>query len=127
MLQNKKRIYWIIAGLVNLFTAFLHAIGGQISLVNPLSQSGLTDQEKAEWFGCWHMITIILFATSFLILKNGIKKIAVGQIEIIKIGYLYIAFSVSFIVASSTYQLLAPQFILLLPIGLLILLGNKEN
>ncbi len=127
-MENKKNIYWIIAGILNLFTALLHAVGGQINLVNPLCKSNLTNQEKAQWMGGWHMITIILFATSILLIKNVIKKRVSEQIQIIVyIGYLYVAFGLSFIISSIFFQILAPQWTLLLPIGLFILFGSKKN
>ncbi|TRX35451.1 hypothetical protein FNW52_10425 [Flavobacterium sp. ZT3R18] len=123
---DKKNIYWLIAGIINLFTAVLHTIGGQISLVNPLLGSNLIIQAKAEWMGAWHMVTIILFATSYLLIKNGLGKKENEQTEFVKyIGYLYILFSVPSIVTSVMYNLLAPQWIILLPIGLLAYLGKK--
>ena len=70
-MTNKKNIYWFIAGILNLFTALLHTIGGQLDLVNPLLNSSLETQTKAEWFGVWHMVTILLFVTSYLVLKNA--------------------------------------------------------
>lgn len=106
----------------------MHAIGGQINLVNPLCKSNLTNQEKAQWMGCWHMITIILFATSIVLIKSVIKKRVSGHIKmIVYIGYLYVAFGLSFIVSSIFFQILAPQWTLLLPIGLLIVFGSKKT
>lgn len=124
---NKRNVYWLFAGIINLFTALLHTIGGQISLVNPLLGSNLIIQAKAEWIGVWHMVTIILFATSYLLIKNGLDTKEDKQAEFVKyIGYLYIIFSVPSIVTSIMYNLLAPQWIILLPIGLLAYLGTKK-
>ncbi|OXA99130.1 hypothetical protein B0A75_11925 [Flavobacterium oncorhynchi] len=124
---NKRNVYWLFAGIINLFTALLHAISGQISLVNPLLGSNLIMQAKAEWIGVWHMITTILVATSYMLIKNGLDTKENKQTEFVKyIGYLYMIFSVPFIVTSIMYNLLAPQWILLLPIGLLACLGTKK-
>ncbi len=124
--MNKSRnIYWLIAGVINLFTALLHTIGGQLELVNPLIKSNLYNQQKAEWIGAWHMVTIILFFTSYIIIKIGITN---KQSELVKyIGYLYLIFSIPSIITSSMYQLLAPQWILLLPISALIYFGAKKQ
>lgn len=126
-MKANRNIYWLIAGGINFFTALIHIIGGQLSLVNPLQDSNLLDQTKAEWLGVWHMVTILLFLTSYLLVKNGLGKTQQKQSEIINfIGVLYILFSVPFIVTSLMYKLLAPQWILLLPIGLLAYFGTKK-
>lgn len=125
---RKINYYWLIAGIVNLLTALIHTFGGQLDLVNPLLKSNLADQTKAEWFGVWHLVTLLLFATSYEILRNTLVAVQVRKSEIItSIGYLYILFSIPFIVTSFYFSLLAPQWILLLPIGLLILFGKEKE
>lgn len=127
MIDTKSK-YWLIAGIVNLFTALLHTIGGQIDLVNPMLSSNLKNQAKAEWFGAWHMVTIILFASSYIVLRNAFVNYQKRQIELMKyIGILYILISIPFCVSSMIHKLLAPQWILLLPIGGLILYGVKKS
>lgn len=123
--MKRKNYLILIAGILNLFTALLHTIGGQIELVSPLQKSDLTNQAKAEWFGVWHMVTIVLFTTSFLLIKNYING---NKTETIKyIGFLYILLSIPFCISSLVYKLLAPQWILLLPIGILIYFGTKKS
>jgi hypothetical protein len=127
-MKDKKNYYWLIAGIINLFTALLHTIGGQLSLVNPLMSSNLTNQAKAEWFGAWHMVTITLFVTSYFILKNAIIEFKKRQTELIKyVGILYILFSIPSCISSVLHELLAPQWILLLPIGILLYFGTKKT
>lgn len=127
-MTDKKNYYWLVAGVINLFTALLHTIGGQIELVNPLLQSNLTNQTKAEWFGVWHMVTIILFMSSYFVLKNAVVEFQKRKTELIKhIGILYILLSIPFCISSVIHKFLAPQWILLLPIGLLIYLGSKKQ
>lgn len=126
-MKKNRNTYWLIAGGINFFTALIHTIGGHLSLVNPLQDSNLLDQTKAEWLGVWHMVTILLFMTSYLLVKNGLGKTQQKQSEIIKfIGVLYISFSIPFIITSIMYKLVAPQWILLLPIGLLAYFGTKK-
>lgn len=128
MKNNKKNIYLIIAGIINSITAILHTIGGQLDLVNPLSNSNLSNQQKAEWIGGWHIITIVLFATSYLLLKTGFNSVKQLNTDIVKyIGILYLLFSIPFIITSVTYNLLAPQWILLFPIALFSILGYRQN
>ncbi len=114
---QKINYYWLTAGIVNLLTALIHTFGGQMDLVNPLLKSNLSDQTKAEWFGVWHLVTLLLFATSYVIFRNTLVAVQVRKPEIISsIGFLYVLFSVPFIISSIINSLLAPQWILLLPI-----------
>jgi len=125
---RKMNYSWLIAGIVNLLTALIHTFGGQLDLVNPLLKSNLSDQSKAEWLGVWHMVTLLLFATTYVIFRNTLVAVQVRKLEIITfIGFLYVLFSVPFIISSIINSLLAPQWILLLPIGLLLLIGIKRE
>lgn len=126
--MNNKNTYWIIAGLLNLFTAILHTVGGQLDLVNPLLDSNLHQQAKTEWLGVWHMVTIILFLSSVYLLKRGFAKLQNVDIDMIKsIGVLYVLFSVPFMVSSVVMKVFAPQWILLLPIGAITLIGLRKT
>ena len=58
--MTNRNYYWIAAGLINLFTAFLHTIGGQLDLINPMLSSQLSGQIKTELAGAWHIVTIVL-------------------------------------------------------------------
>jgi len=126
--MNQKNIYWIIAGVINLFTALLHTIGGQLSLVNPLLDSGLSAQVRAEWLGAWHMVTIFLFVTSYYILKKGLNVSAKISRETMKlIGILYILMSIPSIISSLYLKVFAPQWVILLPIGVLVYIGLRKS
>jgi len=125
--MKTKNTFLIISGLINLFTFLLHVIGGQISLINPLLDSNLELQIKTELLGVWHMATIILFVTSIILLYLGFKQNKKLNIQLLSfIGYLYILFSIPFIIISIIYGLLVPQWILLLPIGVLTIFGIKK-
>ena len=124
-MMKRKNYFILSAGILNLFTALLHTIGGQIELVLPLQKSDLTNQAKAEWFGVWHLVTIFLFATSFLLIKNYING---SKVETLKhVGFLFILLSIPFCISSVVHKLLVPQWILLLPIGVLIYFGTKKS
>jgi len=118
-----KNTYIKAAGIITLLTAFVHLIGGQMDLVNPLHNSNLEIQQKAEWIGVWHTITVFLFYTSYLIIRAGFTT-PLGNLK--QIGILYILIGIPFIVSSIFYSVFAPQWILLIPIGVLLLLGVKK-
>ncbi|WP_108808124.1 hypothetical protein [Aquimarina spinulae] len=124
----KKNKYWIIAGVINIFTAILHLIGGQLDLINPLMESSIALQIKTELLGVWHMVTIMLFVSSIFYFKYGFNTRKKADIALVSfISYLYIAFSFAFIFSSVYKSILAPQWILLLPIGILGIIGVKKS
>ena len=117
-----------IAGFINLITAIIHLFAGQMDLVNPLQNSNLEDQQKAEWIGAWHIVTILLFFSSFIILKAGFGKLKEYELQILRrFGMLYILAGVPFIISSIYYSVFAPQWILLMPIGVLLFFGIKKT
>jgi hypothetical protein len=88
----------------------------------------LSTQIKAEWVGGWHMITIILFSTTYVLIIHGLGKVKPYHLPIMNyIGFLYIGFSLLFIISSIYFRLLAPQWIILLPIGILVLIGSSKQ
>ena len=124
--MKNKNIFWLLAGILNLFSAFVHTFVGQASLINPLVSSSLDNQIQTELLGVWHMVTLFLFFTSAVFIKNYFAPKEECRPIIQFISYGYFLFSISFIVVSFINQLLAPQWILLLPIGILGLIGVKK-
>jgi hypothetical protein len=122
-----KRKYIKIAGAVNLLGAILHTIGGQIELVNPLLNSNISIQQKSELTGAWHIVTILLFLTSYTLLKIGFRKDRIQEIALLKpIAILYILSGIPIITTSLLYEANAFQWILLMPIGFLLLKGLQN-
>lgn len=122
--MNTKNNYWILAGILNLITFFLHLIGGQLDLVNPMIETTLPLEKSAQLIGAWHMVTIILLATSCVLLSAGFGKKYASNTEMIKsIGYLNLSFCFPFIIAGFYYGLLVPQWIFFLPIGAFTMIG----
>lgn len=125
--MKTKNKYWIIAGILNLTTFFLHLIGGQIDLVKPMVESSLSLDKSSQLVGAWNMVTIILFATSYILLSAGFGKKHSTSTEMIKlIGYLNLSFCFPFIITGFYYGLLVPQWIFFLPIGVFTMIGLKK-
>ena len=122
-----KNTYWIIAGILNFITFFLHLIGGQLDLVNPMLDTALNVEKSSQLVGAWNMVTIILIGTSYILLLAGFGKKYTTNTELIRmIGYLNLSFCLPFIIAGFYYGLLVPQWIFFLPIGILTLIGLNK-
>jgi len=125
--MRTKNIYWIIAGTLNLLTFFLHLIGGQIDLVNPMIDTTLSIEKSSQLVGAWHMVTIILLVTSYILLVAGFgNKYSTNKEMIRLIGYLNLSFCLPFLLTGFYYGLLVPQWIFFLPIGVFTMLGLKK-
>ncbi len=125
--MKQKNTFLIIAGVINLTTFFLHLIGGQLSLVDPMLDSSLGLQETSELVGAWHMVTFILLVTSYILLSAGYNKKYSTNTELIEgVGHLNLAFCLPSIIASFYYGILVPQWIFFLPIGVLTMIGVNK-
>ncbi len=106
----------------------MHLIGGQLDLVNPMIESSLSLDKSAQLIGVWNMVTLILLATSYVLLAAGFGKKYSTNIEMIKlVGYLNLSFCLPFIVAGFYYGLFVPQWVLFLPIGVLTMIALTKN
>lgn len=123
-----KKIYIKIAGIINFLGAILHTIGGQMELVNPLLDSNISVQQKSELTAAWHIVTILLFLTSYIILKVGFSKESNQEKTQLKsIAVLYILSGIPFLITSYIYNTNAFQWVLLMPIGFLLLIGLQKS
>ena len=120
---------WIfIAGIIGLFTFFVHLFAGQIDPVRPFLKSDLPDIPKATLLGCWHMVSVTLLISGLVLTYAGWFNLSSLQNIVIGISVSFLIFSLVFITVGwyffkSQVFLKLPQWILLLPIGTLGLVG----
>ena len=120
---------WVfIAGIIGLFTTLVHVVGGQLDPVRPFLKSDLPDIPKATLLGCWHMVSVTLFISGLVLTYVGWFNLSSFQNIVIGISVSFIIFSLVFIAVGwhfFKFQTFAklPQWVLLLPIGTLGLIG----
>ncbi len=125
--MNTRNNYLLIAGLINLTTFFLHLIGGQIDLVDPMMHSALPLEKTSQLLGAWHMVTIVLLATSYVFISAGLGKKYAHSYDLLHCSaYLNLSFCIPFLAAGFYYGLLVPQWVFFLPIGVLGILGVRK-
>ncbi|MBQ4834717.1 hypothetical protein J8L70_15970 [Pseudoalteromonas sp. MMG010] len=124
---------WIfLAGIIGLFTACVHIFAGQIDPVRPFLKSDLPDIPKATLLGCWYMVSVTLLISGLVLTYAGWFNLSSFQNIIIGISVNFIIFSLVFIAVGwyffkSQVFLKLPQWILLLPIGTLGLVGAMQT
>lgn len=115
----KNKTYLIAACILCLLIFLLHLIAGQMSLVDPMQESNMIAQQKVEWLGAWHMITLLLAFIAFKLFQQSKKT--VQNIELLhSIELLCYLFALAFVGASIWRQQFAPQWTLFIGLGLLI-------
>ena len=122
--------YLLSAGAFGLFTTALHLFGGQITLIRPFLQNDLADDIKGCLLVCWHVVSAFLLLTACLFLYAGLHQPPELELLLQATASFYVLFAVlfigigwSFFGLRTFYKL--PQWILLLPIGVLGLLGTN--
>ncbi|WP_394252207.1 hypothetical protein [Vibrio profundi] len=120
---------WIFSsGLLALLTTLVHVFAGQIDPVRPFLKSKLDDTPKATLLACWHLVSVTLFVSSLMLLYVGWYGIDSLDFLIQLLGFLYILYAIVFVVVGLYFfgakvLVKLPQWILLLPIGLLATYG----
>ena len=120
---------WIFSsGLLALFATLVHVFTGQIDPVRPFLKSKLDDIPKATLLACWHLVSVTLFVSSLMLLYVGWYGIDSLYFLIQSLGFLYILYASVFVAVGlyffgSKVFVKLPQWILLLPIGLLAIYG----
>ncbi len=116
---------WILsAGLLGVFTSLEHLFAGQIDPIRPFLKSDLDDVPKATLLACWHLVSVTLLVTALMLTYVGWYGLNAYYFPTQLLGILYILFSMVFVVVGwyffgSRVFVRLPQWILLLPIGLL--------
>ncbi|OHU85028.1 MULTISPECIES: hypothetical protein [Pseudoalteromonas] len=113
-----------IAGVIGLITFCIHVFAGQIDPVRPFLNSNLADIPKATLLACWHMVSLTLLLGSLSLSYIGWHNLSTYNTVVMAMSISYMLFATVFIVVgwyffSAKVFVKLPQWVLLLPIGLL--------
>ncbi len=121
--------WWLVSGGIGLITAFIHLFMGQSGVIRPFLKCDLDAMPKAVLHVCWHMVTVILFASGIILLYLGANPISAGSKTIaLFIGGQFVVYAILFLVFSfmgswGNKLFALSQWTLLLPIGVLAIIG----
>ena len=119
--------FLIIAAIINLAVAIIHTTIGESDIVTPLLATDAPDTVRWTLHSAWHMISVVLFMSSFALFYLCRRERNDPRIKILSsyIGVQYIALAMVFVVTSFIYGIFFPQIVMLAPIGILALLGSR--
>ena len=120
---------WVFAaGTICIFTSLVHIFAGQIDPVKPFLESDFPDIPKATLLGCWHIVSAVLVISGFALAYigwfnlGGYQNIVIGlSISFVIFAFVFVAVGWYFFKFQTFIKL--PQWTLLLPIGVLGLVG----
>lgn len=117
--------YWILgAGILGALTSLVHILAGQIDPVRPFLKSDLAEIPKATLLACWHMVSAILVISAGSFIYVGLTNIETLNIAVTTISLTFVVFAAVFICVGWHFfgfrtLVKLPQWVLLLPIGVL--------
>ena len=124
--MNIANYWWLGAGVMAIFCAFVHLIAGHYDPVRPFLLTNMKTSVKSTMYACWHMVTIVLFSSGVWLIFSAYKPNM--DIGVMFISVQYILFALLFLWVAWRLHLpnllfSLPQWILLLPVGVLGLIG----
>lgn len=117
----------IVAAIVNLAVAVIHTFIGESDIIGPLLATSAPDTVRWTLHSAWHMISVVLYLSSFTLIyisRKGTDDPIIGILSNY-IGIQYIGLAMVFVVTSFVYGLFFPQIVMLAPIGILALLAGR--
>jgi hypothetical protein len=121
---------WLLtAGAIAAATTLIHATAGGRSIVRPLLGSAVAAEPKRTLHVVWHMVTADLLLSSIALLALAFAD-APRTALVLFIAAQYLAYAVVFLIITQAADwprplLQLPQWMLLLPVGVLALIGSR--
>jgi hypothetical protein len=115
---------WLLtAGGIAAATTLIHATAGGRTIVHPLLRSEMAAEPKRTLHVVWHMVTADLLLTSIALLALAFAA-APSTALVLFIAAQYLAYAAVFLIVTLTADwprplLQLPQWMLLLPVGVL--------
>jgi hypothetical protein len=120
---------WLLtAGGIAAATTLIHATAGGRTIVRPLLRSEMAAEPKRTLHVVWHMVTADLLLTSIALLALAFAT-APSRALVLFIAAQYLAYAAVFLIVTLTADwprplLQLPQWMLLLPVGVLALIST---
>ena len=117
------------ASILAAFTACLHFFVGTTEIAAPLLNSSLAPEVSYLLYACWHLVSCSLFFSAVALFMSALHRYRqAARLLALFVSWLWLAFGAVFVVvglvgAHGTLLFKLPQWVLLLPVGVLGLMG----
>lgn len=123
----------VIAALLAAFTAAVHIFAGGEDVAAPLLASTLAGEPKLTLYAVWHMVSVVLAMSAVAFFVGSLPRHAHAARYLVRfVSTLWCAFGVVFLAVVAIqpeggWLFKLPQWVLLLPVGLLGLWAVGSN
>ncbi|MBD3166947.1 hypothetical protein GF324_10135 [bacterium] len=117
----------LAAAILNLLSALVHTFVGGPEVMTPFRALEFNLENKAILHTVWHLVTITLFFTTavFFLITLRPDRYATEQLAAV-MSLPYVLFALLFVLMSIVYGVFLIQWVLLLPVGVVGLIGAKQ-
>jgi len=121
------------ASILATATTIVHAFAGGGDVAAPLLASQLSEEPRLTLYAVWHMATVALGLSALAFFVGALPRYSADSRSMVQFAsVLWLAFGAVFVVVAATQPgsglfLKLPQWVLLLPVGLLGLLGADNS
>ncbi len=122
-----------VAAFLAAFTAAVHIFAGGEDVASPLLASTLDGEPKLTLYAVWHMVSVILAMSAVALFVGSLPHYAhPARYLVLFVSAMWCAFGVVFLAvfaiqSESGWLFKLPQWVLLLPVGLLGLWAADSN
>ena len=123
----------IAASILAAFTACVHIFVGTAEIAAPLLNSSLAPEVSFLLYACWHLVSCSLFFSAVALFISALPRHRqAAHLLALFVSWLWLAFGAIFVIvglvsAHGTLLFKLPQWVLLLPVGVLGLLGCASS
>ena len=120
----------LVAAVLAALTACIHVVVGTAEIASPLLRSSLAPEVRYLLYACWHLVSCVLVVSAVGLFVSARSRQQHARLLVLYISWLWLAFGVVFILvgllgAHGALFFKLPQWVLLLPVGVLGLLGGR--
>ncbi len=123
----------LLAGLLALVTTLIHVIAGGQDVVSVLLKTPMDEEAKLVLYAVWHMASVTMGFSSLILLQSSFSRNRQQWLVSVRcIAFLWCSFGLVFLVViamqpSSGWWFKLPQWLLLLPVGVLGFWGSSRD
>ena len=125
--------FLLSASILATATTAIHVFAGGNEVATPLLASQLSEAPRLTLYAVWHMATVALGLSALAFFVGALPRYAASSRSMVQFAsVLWLAFGAVFVIVASTQPgsglfLKLPQWVLLLPVGLLAWLGANNS